>query len=155
MFLYYLNYIQIKKMRCILFILLLLLSIQIHAQDIVGEWISIDRETNVEKSIVEIFERNGKYHGKIVEFLEEGAEPDSACQHCKGKMKGKKLMGFEVLRNFEKDDDEFEDGTIIDPENDKTYDAKIWVDEDDSSILHLRGYVSFFYQTIEWKRAVK
>lgn len=140
-------------MKNILLALFLISSTVSVAQEITGKWITIDDETDVEKSIVEIFEKNGKYHGKIVKFLEEGADPDDACEHCKGEMKGKKLMGFEVLKNFEKDGDEYVDGTIIDPEKAKTYDAKIWVDEDDPSILNLRGYVSIVYKTIQWKRA--
>lgn len=124
-------------------------------QSIQGKWITIDDETGVEKSVVEIYEKEGKIFGKIVRFLEEGANPDAKCMHCKGSMKGKKLMGFNVLRNFSKDGSEYVDGVIIDPENDKTYDAKIWVDEEDNSILKLRGYVSFFYKTISWKRYVE
>lgn len=140
-------------MKYFLIALSILFSLNSFSQDVTGKWITIDEKTEVEKSIVEIFEKDGKYYGKIVEFLEDGAKPDEPCQHCKGDMKGKKLMGFEVLRNFEKDGDEYVDGKIIDPENDKTYDGKIWVDEDDSSILNLRGYVSIVYKTIQWKRA--
>lgn len=123
-----------------------------YAQSIKDKWITIDDETGVEKSVVQIYEEDGKLFGKIVQFLEEGAEPDAKCMHCEGEMKGKKLMGFNVLRNFKKEGDEYVDGIIIDPEKDKEYEAKFWVDEEDSSILKLRGYVSFFYKTITWKR---
>lgn len=140
-------------MKYYLFTLLLIFSLNTFSQGITGKWITIDDKTDEKKSVVEIFERDGKYFGKIVEFLEEGADPKAPCKHCKGEMKGKKLMGLEVLRDFKKDGDEYVDGLIIDPENDKTYDGKIWVDEDDSSVLNLRGYVSIVYKTIQWKRA--
>lgn len=122
------------------------------SQSIEGKWITIDEKTDKEKSVVEIYEKDGKFFGKIVEFLEEGANPDDACEHCKGEMKGKKLMGYDVLKNFEKDGKKYKNGTVTDPENDKTYDAKIWVDEKDSSILNLRAYVAMVYKTIQWKR---
>lgn len=135
------------------FFLFMLLQYPLIAQEVTGKWITIDEDSKKEKSVVEIYEEDGKYFGKIIEFLEDGADPDDTCQHCKGKMKGKKLMGFKVLRNFEKDGDEYVNGDIIDPENDKTYEGKIWVDEDDASTLNLRGYVSIVYKTIQWKRA--
>lgn len=134
-------------------LLLLILSINsCYAQSILGKWISIDDQTGEEKAVVEIYEKEGEYFGKIIEFLEKGAQPNDACEHCKGKMKGKKLMGFEVLKNFKKNGDVFENGTVTDPEADKTYPSKIWVDEKDNSILNVRGYVSVFYRTQQWKR---
>ena len=141
-------------MKATFIILILCLSTYnlMHAQSILGKWISIDDESGVEKAVVEIYEEEGKYHGKIVQFLEEGVQPDDACEHCKGSMKGKQLMGFKVLKNFEAKGDRYENGTVTDPEADKTYTSKIWVDKEDDSTLYVRGYVSLFYRTQEWKR---
>ncbi len=41
----------------------------ISAQSIIGKWKTIDDETGKEKSIVEIYERNGKVYGKIIELI--------------------------------------------------------------------------------------
>jgi uncharacterized protein (DUF2147 family) len=57
-----------------------------------------------------------------------------------------------ILRDLSKDEDEYRDGTVTDPENGKTYDAKIWLNEDDPDVLMVRGYLSFLYRTQEWKR---
>lgn len=57
-----------------------------------------------------------------------------------------------ILKNLTKDGDEYIGGKITDPENGKTYDAKIWVEEDKPNTLMVRGYVAFFYRTQEWKR---
>lgn len=135
-----------------IFLILTFSSIFAYSQSVEGKWITIDDETDEQKSVVEIYEKDGKLFGKIVQFLEEGADPDSKCAHCKGSMKGKKLMGFDVLQDFEKEGEEYVNGKIIDPEKDKTYEAKIWIDKDDDAVLKLRGYVSFFYKTISWKR---
>lgn len=135
------------------FIFLMFTCISANAQEIVGKWITVDDDTGKEKSVVEVYEKeDGKIYGKIVDFLEDGADSDDTCDHCKGDMKGEKLMGFEVLKGFEKKGDKYENGKVTDPEADKTYDSKIWVDEDDASILKVRGYVSFIYRTQEWKR---
>lgn len=134
-------------------IFLYLFSLVINAQEIKGKWITIDDDTGKEKSVVEIYEKeNGKIYGKIVEFLEEGAQPEDPCEHCKGSMKGKKLMGFEVLKDFEKKGDQYENGKVTDPEENKTYASKIWVDKENPDILKVRGYVSIMYRTQEWKR---
>ncbi len=140
-------------MKNITLLSFIFLFLQSFAQDVKGKWITIDDDSGKEKSVVEIYEKeDGKLYGKIVEFLEEGADPDDACDHCKGDMKGKKLMGFEVLKGFEKNGDKYENGKVTDPEADKTYDSKIWVDEDNPDILKVRGYVSVMYRTQEWKR---
>lgn len=41
------------------------------AQSVVGRWKTIDDETGKEKSIVEIYEKNGLVYGKLVELLEK------------------------------------------------------------------------------------
>lgn len=127
--------------------------ISVTSQDVKGKWITVDDDTGKEKSVVEVYEKkDGKIYGKIIEFLEDGADSDDTCDHCKGDMKGEKLMGFEVLKGFEKKGDKYENGKVTDPEEAKIYDSKIWVDEDEPDILKVRGYISIMYRTQEWKR---
>jgi uncharacterized protein (DUF2147 family) len=45
--------------------------------------------------------------------------------------------------------DEWEDGTIMDPDNGKVYDCKLWVED---GKLKVRGYVAFFFRTQTWVR---
>ena len=125
-------------------------------QSPVGRWKTIDDETNKAKSIVEIYEKDGKVYGKIVKILnlEPGEDPDPICEECptKDDRHGKKIIGMEILRNMEKDGTEWEDGKILDPEKGKLYDCKIWVNPDNSDQLMVRGYVAFFYRTQTWYR---
>ncbi len=124
-----------------------------NAQSVMGKWKSIDDETGKPKSIVELFEKDGKLYGKIVKlFREEGEDPDPICDDCDDDRKDKKVLGMEIIRNMEKDDDEWEDGTICDPKDGKVYDCKLWVDEDDPNKLNVRGYIAFFYRTQYWIR---
>ena len=136
----------------LLFVGLLLSSISI-SQSIEDKWITIDIDSGKEKSVVEIYKQDRQYYGKIVRFLEDGVANDAVCKHCKGKMKDKQLMGFNVLKSFKKDGNELINGTVTDPENDKTYDAKLWIDKENPDILNLRAYVSIIFKTIQWKRA--
>lgn len=123
----------------------------IYSQQVYGEWKTIDDETGVAKSIVEVYENDGEVFGKVKKILREDKR-DVRCTECKGDLKNQKVEGMVILENLSKDDDKYNDGTITDPENGKTYDAKIWLKEGDPNTLMVRGYVAFFYRTQEWKR---
>ena len=54
---------------------------------------------------------------------------------------------MEIIRAMEKDDDEWEDGTIMDPKKGTVYDCKMWVED---GKLQVRGYIAFFFRTQTW-----
>lgn len=121
------------------------------AQSIVGKWKTIDDQTGKPRSVVEIFERNGKYFGQIVKlFREPGEDPDPICDECSGKRKNQKVIGMEIITDMEYDagDNEYNSGEILDPENGSVYDCKLWVSEDGH--LKVRGYLLFFFRTQTW-----
>jgi len=121
------------------------------SQTVIGKWKTIDDETGKAKSIVEIYEENGKIYGKIIELFREADEDqDPTCTECKGEKNGEKIIGMVIIEDLVQDDDEYEDGTILDPKNGKVYDCKIWLDGDDK--LMVRGYVGIFFRTQEWFR---
>ena len=118
------------------------------AQSIIGDWKTIDDNTGKARSIVSIYERDGKVFGKIVKlFREPGEDPDPICEECSGARKDKKVIGMEIITDMIKDGDEYEDGEILDPENGKVYDCKLWVEE---GKLKVRGYLYFLYRTQTW-----
>lgn len=120
------------------------------AQSIVGKWQTIDDETGKPKSVVEIVERNGKYYGKVVRLFRTAAEDqDPVCDKCPtdDDRYKKKIIGMEILRNLIKDDDEYSEGTIIDPNNGKIYRCKVWLEGNN---LKLRGYLGPFFRTQTW-----
>lgn len=129
--------------------LLFLIVISANAQDITGKWRTIDDETGEEKSVVEIFKRGDKFYGKIVDIKDE-SKKKNLCKLCPDSRKDQPVLGMEIIKDLEQDDDEFEDGTILDPNNGKIYDCKIWLKNQNT--LNVRGYVAFFYRTQEWKR---
>lgn len=131
------------------------LSLGLVGQSVLGSWKSIDDETKKAKSIVEIYEKDGKVYGKIIKlFREPDEDPDPICDSCdeNDDRKDQKVIGMEIIRAMEKDDDEWDDGTILDPENGKVYDCKLWVDPDDPNTLNVRGYIAFFFRTQTWIR---
>jgi uncharacterized protein (DUF2147 family) len=138
------------------FILLLLIAFQsnLMAQtDIFGKWKTIDDETGKVKSIVDIYEKDGKAYGKIIKIF-RGAEEeqDPICDVCPGDRKNKKIVGLEIIRGMEldKSDNEWDDGEILDPQSGKIYDCVIWKEDEK---LKVRGYIAFLYRTQTWEKA--
>lgn len=123
----------------------------IYSQQVQGEWKTIDDDTGEAKSIVELYEKDGKIFGKVKKILRKDKR-DVRCTECEGDQKNQKVEGMVILKNLTKDNNKYSGGTITDPENGKTYDAKIWVKEGDPNTLMVRGYVSFLYRTQEWKK---
>lgn len=137
-------------MKHFLVIVLMVFGVRtgLHAQSIVGKWKTVDDNTGKERSVVEIFQQDDKYFGKIIKFFPEpGDDPDPICDECKGAKKGKKIVGLQIIEDMEKDGDQYDSGEILDPENGKVYDCKLWVED---GKLKVRGYLLFLYRTQTW-----
>ena len=136
-------------MRTILFFLFI--TSFSFSQSIVGKWKTIDDETGVEKSIVEIYQKKGFYYGKVIE-IKEAEHRNKKCTLCKGEDQNKPILGLVVIKKLAKNDDVFNGGTITDPKNGKQYRCKISLDGKDKIIV--RGYIgiSLFGRSQTWIR---
>ena len=84
-------------MKQILLIATLCISSSISAQSIVGKWKTIDDETGKPRSVVDIYEKEGRYYGKIIKlFREPGEDPDPICEECEDHRNGQKVIGMEI-----------------------------------------------------------
>lgn len=121
------------------------------AQDVTGKWKTIDDETGEAKSIVEIYKQDGKVYGKVVEILNP-AKKNATCEECPGADKGKPIQGLVIMKGLEKDGDEYNDGTIMDPNSGKVY--KCYIELDGPNKLDVRGYIGFSLlgRTQTWNR---
>jgi uncharacterized protein (DUF2147 family) len=120
---------------------------------VLGKWVTIDDNSGEQRSVVELFERGGKVHGRIIKlFPKPGKDPDPVCNECPqdDSRYKKKIVGMEILQGMSKDDDAYAGGSILDPESGKVYRCKIWLED---SKLMVRGYWGPFYRTQAWKRA--
>lgn len=138
-------------MNKIVSLLLFCFSITASGQSIVGQWKTIDDESGKPRSVVEIFEKDGRFFGKITQlFREPGEDPDPVCDECEDYRKGEKIIGMEIISDmkFDKGDNEYRKGEIMDPENGNIYDCKLWLDDEGN--LKVRGYLLFFYRTQTW-----
>ena len=59
----------------------------------------------------------------------------------KGSKKGQKIKGLVIIEDIKKDGDEYNDGTILDPENGKEY--KCYLELEEPNKLKVRGYLGF------------
>jgi len=118
---------------------------------VTGKWKTIDDETGKAKSIVEIYESNGKLYGKVVEILNP-AKKNAKCDKCEGADKGKPVEGLVIIKGLTKDGNEWTDGDILDPTKGKLYSCTLKLDGKDK--LKVRGYlgVSLLGRTQTWTR---
>ncbi|MDO4228606.1 MAG: DUF2147 domain-containing protein [Capnocytophaga sp.] len=123
----------------------------IQAQNVTGKWKTIDDETSKEKSIVEIYEKNGKIYGKIVELLEE-KNKNAICSACSGSNKNKPYLGLVIITDLKKEGEEWNGGKILDPKTGKEY--KCYIALEGANKLKVRGYVgvSLMGRTQYWQR---
>ena len=114
----------------------------------VGNWKTINNETGDAKSIVKIYEVDGKFYGRVDQLLQD---PNAICTECEGEDKDKPIQGMVVMWGMEADDNVWSGGKIFDPKKGKTYRCKIWL-ENEGAQLKVRGYLGPFYRTQTWHR---
>lgn len=129
---------------------LLVVSGFCNAQTVFGKWVTVDDETGKERSVVEIYENNGKVYGKIIKILNANKQ-NVKCESCKGDKKNQPILGMVIIEGLVKNDEVYEDGTILNPDNGKLYKCRLKLTEN-SNQLQVRGYVAFFYKTQYWKK---
>jgi len=130
--------------------LLLTVSLGLQAQ-VTGRWTLVDDRDGRQKSIVEIYEQEGHYFGRVVRILSHGET--RVCAKCDGDRKGRPVEGMVILENLEKTAKGGRNGSILDPESGSTYDCLIELVSPD--VLKLRGYIGMpaFGRTQYWTRS--
>jgi uncharacterized protein (DUF2147 family) len=144
--------------KSIYFLLVLMLSVSTYAQKssaeadkILGTWL-----TGNGKAHILITKYGDKYGGKIVWMREpndENGKPKLDFKNPDESKRKNPKMGLSLLLGFTYDGDgEYENGTIYDPENGKTYKCVINIEGND--VLKVRGYVGFSLigRTDTWTR---
>jgi len=137
--------------KIILLFLLFMFSLSISSQSIIGKWKTIDDESGIEKSIVEIYKKNGKIFGKIIEILNPEHER-ALCDKCEGVEYNTPVLGLVLLKDMNKEGSYYKGGTIFDPERGKKYKCRLFIEKDNPDVLQVRGYIAFLYASQYWKR---
>jgi uncharacterized protein (DUF2147 family) len=118
----------------------------------VGYWTTIDDDGKA-SSVIQIFPRGKKLFGKIVQLINP-REKDPKCTACEGARKNQRIIGMEILRDFEQDDDKWSGGYILDPRDGTEYSSYFEVIEGGKR-LQVRGYVgiALLGRTQYWQKA--
>ena len=119
----------------------------------VGDWKTIDDETNKPKSVVRISEKDGVISG-AVEKIFDPAKQNSKCDECADDdpRKGKPVIGMTILTGLRKaGENVYDGGEVLDPNNGKVYNARVTV-IDGGKKLEMRGSILFFGRTQTWLR---
>ena len=120
-------------------ILLPVMSQSYSADAILGKWLNEDEDAHIE-----VYMENGMYYGKIV-WLKNPIDEETGKQEVDDKnpdesLQNRPIIGLVILKDFVFDGEkEWEDGTIYDPKNGKTYDCYMKLDEE--GVLKIRGYI--------------
>lgn len=115
-----------KTILSLSFIFLFVLTSLGQVENIVGIWKTIDDGDGTAKSIVRIYKAtNGKYFGKIEKLFKD---ENKLCTACEGANKNKPIKGMIIINNMEAKGDGLTGGTILDPNNGKTYRCNISID---------------------------
>lgn len=116
-------------------------SVALAAEDIQGFWTTIDDETGAAKSVVRIYEHQGKYYGRVVELLQNK-------QAVAEKLPGKPpILGMDIIWDLEPAGARFKGGQILDPKKGKVYACEIWREGEN---LIVRGKIAFLGRNQTW-----
>jgi uncharacterized protein (DUF2147 family) len=119
-----------------------------------GLWKTIDDDSKKEKSLVRITESNGVFSGRIEKLLDPATDPKAVCDKCSDDRKDKPILGLEILRAIKQSESDkavYEGGSIVDPNNGKSYRARL-KPVNGGAQLEMRGYLGPFYRTQVWQR---
>jgi uncharacterized protein (DUF2147 family) len=142
-----------KRYPFLLFIAVLF-SVGLQAQSLdtpTGRWQTLDDETGEAKSVINIYEQDGEYFGKIAKILI--GDNNAVCDKCSGKDKGRPILGLVIIKDLKKDGDSWDSGTILDPQKGAEYKLSAWYENDNPDKLLIRGkHWTGLYRTQTWVR---
>ncbi len=136
------------KKAILIFGIFSLFLVKINAQTVpqdavVGVWFNAEKDGKVQ-----IYKQGSKYYGKIV----WSKNPRKDTENPEPKLRTQELMGTTILKNFDFIGKSWENGTIYDPKNGKTYSCIIKTKGTNS--LDIRGFVgiSLLGRTTNWTK---
>jgi uncharacterized protein (DUF2147 family) len=130
------------------YFLLAMQSFAIAQNQILGKW-----QTENKKAIVEIYEKEGIYYGKIVWLKtpnDSKGKPLKDIYNPNKKKRTNSIMGLVILNGFIYSEKEWKGGTVYNPESGETYSCKMWLL--DNNTLKGRGYLGVLFSTQKWTR---
>lgn len=113
----------------------------------VGTWKQVDSSGKT-KSIIQITDNNGELKATVKELQNRTPEAiardgdPAKCTQCQGDLKDKPIVGMAIMWGVSKDDDVWDGGKIVNPEDGKVYKVKLTM-KDNGQKLDVHGYIGF------------
>ena len=111
------------------------------AESINGLWTTIDDETNTPKSVVQIYDYQGKTYGRVVKLFKN---PDKTAKNVAG---SPRISGLDIIWELQDEGDRYRGGKILDPVKGKVYRCEAW--KEDGNLI-LRGKIGPFGRNQTW-----
>ncbi|UTW64080.1 DUF2147 domain-containing protein [bacterium SCSIO 12741] len=131
-----------------LVVVLLLSGTSLFAQqELVGKWLTQDKD-----AVVEIYQKENKFYGRVVQLMpatQKDGSPFLDVNNPEEHLRNRKILGMNTILDFEWNGEELENGKLYDPKSGNHYEGKIWVENNQ---LRLRGYVGFVFSTETWTK---
>lgn len=131
---------KFMKKICFLAAALIFAKLAVAAEPIEGYWTTVDDETNTQKSVVRVYEYDGKYYARVIELFDN----KDAVAAIDG---SPKIVGLDVAWGLQKDGNKFKGGKILDPKKGKVYGCEMWVEDGN---LVVRGKIAFLGRNQIW-----
>ena len=96
------------------------LSLQSSTNGYVGQWHTVNENSNEIESLVSIYMEDNQLKGRIEQITDPQLR-DKLCEHCKGEFKDQKIEGMTFIWGLTKDGDKYDNGKILDPASGKVY----------------------------------
>lgn len=123
----------------------------------IGKWKTIDDETKLPRSIIQIWEEEGQLKGKIEKiFYQPNEEIHELCDKCPAQWHNQKKVGMTILWGFTQSSTnplQWSNGKILDPKTGKIYQCQMTLAESGTE-LKVRGYIGLplLGRTQQWLR---
>ncbi len=135
---------------CLFFFLFLspfLVISQTDANKVTGIWLTENKDAKVK-----IYQKNGKYCGKVIWIKEPNdadGNPLTDKKNPDNKLKSRVLLNLNIITNLTYEKNKWTGGKIYDPKNGDPYDCTLWIEDHK---LKVRGYWGWLYDTKTWTR---
>jgi uncharacterized protein (DUF2147 family) len=115
------------------------------AEAVLGTWFNAEKDGKIQ-----IYKTGDRYFGKLVWIK----NPRKDTENADAKLRSRDLQGIVLLSNFKFTGKSWEDGTIYDPKNGKTYSCII--KSKGPNNLDIRGFIgiSLIGRTTSWTKAL-
>ena len=135
------------------FFILILNFLNVDFSEIQGKWMQSNDE-GVAKSVLDLFIDNNKLYAQVYEIIDINNKK-AVCEECVGKNKDKPIEKMVIVEGLTFEDNYWQGGKILDPNNGKYY--KCYIEIIDENTISVRGYIgiSLFGRSQIWRRVTK